>query len=237
MGFYDYRCMITRVSLLGVEAALFVLRRSGDRFVPVSLPLLGSYDRLGAVDAIHDDFTSRRLPGAFNELLRSGALIIDWKRIHEAPEPLQNAEAVAHLLDRNHVHGGTAITCEGAQISYALVSAHVTRGLFSTAASRSLLPHGSISGVVSELEPARTLYAASSATLIGFESVVGLLGMNAWLLEQGLLWEPPRDFGQHGDEEVHQYLAEASERFHGDMTIQAALRGYANDTGAGLPDK
>jgi hypothetical protein len=55
MGFYDCRCMITRISLRGARAVLvpiILLSQSENRYAPFGLGIKGTYNRLGSIDMI-----------------------------------------------------------------------------------------------------------------------------------------------------------------------------------------
>lgn len=231
MGFYDYRCMVTGVSLLGAKTALFILRRGPEGFEPVALPIFGSYDRGGGVDGIEDDFTSRRLPVVFNELVSAGGIVVDWERIGESPEPFRDAETLVRLLDRNCIEGDNeGITCEGAAISYSLVSAPIVRALFASPTAHHVAEPMTV--VVSALEPAPTLYPATSPDEV-MKATAALSRMRSWLRTRKLVWSPPSDPSQHDDEETGQYYADALKRFADDLVVLAGLRAYASLVGRG----
>lgn len=54
MGFYDCNCLITGVSLLYQNAALVILRRTGETFTPITLALHGDYNMQGTISADTD---------------------------------------------------------------------------------------------------------------------------------------------------------------------------------------
>lgn len=57
MGFYDFRCAVTGISLRGIDAVLVGLRPVGDRYRPLTLGIAGKYNRLGSIDRIEEDPT------------------------------------------------------------------------------------------------------------------------------------------------------------------------------------
>ena len=50
MGFYDFRCAVSGISLRGADAVLVVLEPDGDQYRPVTLGVTGCYDRLGSIE-------------------------------------------------------------------------------------------------------------------------------------------------------------------------------------------
>jgi len=55
VGFYDRRCMLTGLSLHGIDATLVPLLRLPDGYRPVALGIAGTYDRYAAFDGYARD--------------------------------------------------------------------------------------------------------------------------------------------------------------------------------------
>jgi hypothetical protein len=77
MGFYDYRCSLTGISLKTCDAVLLPLANEAGKFHPVTLGIKGCYNRLGSIDMIEENENTACILGFFLEGLESGEVGFD----------------------------------------------------------------------------------------------------------------------------------------------------------------
>ena len=135
MGFFECTCMLTRVSLIG-DATCVLLRLCDDGFAPITLPLTGEYNRLGAIDGVAENPNSQLIVDFFAEHLRTGRFVaVDETTVNEtvwpAPSPEYRSviDGLVGLVERNttvwHVlQMGTApmVAFDGDPIVLSLIS-------------------------------------------------------------------------------------------------------------------
>jgi hypothetical protein len=234
MGFYDYRCMVTGLSLLGERAALFLLERRGGGYFPCALPIVGSYDRLGCVDNIELGHNATHILASFGRDREPRLVTINWTALGEAPRNFSNFEDVAYVLDRGVIEVDDLVVCAGSALSYSLLHQGIAAALMSLPSHddlRKLDTAGLARVAFGEAEFPRVAYqplaSDRSPEEAGFrQELVGLIAMNQWLARNGIPWEPPSDPGQHGADEKRRFLAEAKDRFAKAAELTDALRDY-----------
>ena len=73
MGFFDFRCSISGLSLRAAHAVhVALIEAEPGRWLPLSLPITGSYDRLGSIDGFVPDFRSELFVRGFARMARAG---------------------------------------------------------------------------------------------------------------------------------------------------------------------
>src|SRR5262245_922761 len=126
MGFYDYRCGLTGVSLRGADAVLVPLLEDGGRLQLLAPGLKGNYNRLGAIDGIEDDAASAVLVEFFLGALRTGALVVDREYLQGYGHfPIEGLEQLIGALERNVTDHPRAAVLNGKSVKYALFSRRV----------------------------------------------------------------------------------------------------------------
>src|SRR5262245_61758488 len=103
MGFYDYRCMVTGVSLKGAKTALVLLDRAGKEHRPITLAITGQYNRLGSIDHIAEDDNARLVLAYFLARLDDGALAVNKAEL--GGEPIDGIERLLELVERGVTMG------------------------------------------------------------------------------------------------------------------------------------
>jgi hypothetical protein len=75
--------MLAGVSLIG-DATCVLLRLCDDGFAPITLPLTGEYNRLGAIDGVAENPNSQLIVDFFAEHLRTGRFVaVDETTVNE----------------------------------------------------------------------------------------------------------------------------------------------------------
>jgi hypothetical protein len=232
--------MLTGVSLLGDTAGFVPLLQSQERFSPVALPVWGSYDRLGAIDGVAEGPNSSRVLAGFQQLVAAGVVTVDRVRIDEPPLALETFDDLVRTFDRALISDPCALSCNGAVLSYALVSGSVFQSLLE------LAPDDPHDGTVEELarfalgdeDPARTIYLGlmDEPARIRYRfgsAFADFLAVQRWMETRRVEWRPPStDEGvTHSNADRRQFLADARQRFCEDHMVLAALGVYEVDAG------
>jgi hypothetical protein len=226
---YDYRCMVTGVSLKGADAALVLLEPVGDGFAPMAFAISGNYNRLGAIDGIDEDANTKLVLDFFLGRLAAGGLVIDDA---EAPDGVGDIETLLGVIERC-VTAGPDVVLNGKRVVYALVSLAIWNEIVRAAPPRStgqvlleeLFREGSVG---------REIYAGKWSGLS--RHLRELSALSRFLAENDIAWTPPDDPSQHYSDEMRQYLEEAQQRFQDTPQIIRGLRAYDNEVGDLLED-
>jgi hypothetical protein len=225
MGFYDYRCLASGVSLKGQPTAFVILEQGGDTFVPCSVPVVGAYDRLGAIDNVIADENSARLLRAFQATTAQIARI-DWEAIDLEPLPLSRFDDLARAFDRALIDGVSAIECDGTVLSYSLLHRDVLQTIVSDAVATDADDTTTLLQRVigTAAFPTRVYGAAAAANdVILRRELAELLQLNTWLAVHGIPWAPPSDPEQHFGSDTERFVREAEQRFANDPRLVATL--------------
>jgi hypothetical protein len=98
MGLFERRCMITGVATRFVSSAAVVpLLEVDGEYRPVALPIWGTYDGYGSLEAIELGPNAKWFQSAFVRLLAAEDIRVDWRRLLE--EPLVPATVMELLLE------------------------------------------------------------------------------------------------------------------------------------------
>jgi hypothetical protein len=237
MGFYDCRCMISGVSLKADDAVLICLLQTHNsnppEYVPVTLPMRGTYDRLGAIDEIQEDANTDLILRFFLKSLEVGEFVVDQEFLADKLVPGSNEfcypiRKIQHLViafERNVNEFPTFALWEGQPVMFALISQEVWDALV-----RSPVAKASENDIQAKFE--RTFANSALAQGIYNEHLTVVARHLAemsivtdFLVEQGIAWRPEEDARQHY-EEVRQFLTEARSTFQNTPAILAGLDAY-----------
>jgi hypothetical protein len=205
-------------------------------WVPASLPVRGSYNRLGTVDMIERDFQTDLLASGFERALAAGRVVLapgvlaDWQRPREsrtvANEPIDRVlEAVECATTQAH----NACMFDGRPLCHTLVQSAVydavVQATRDASASEeeldsllaSVLPGGAGAVLYEALaaSPAETRIAAARA-------LADLHSFSGWAAERGG-WTPGKSAGQHDDLDTIRGYQTALRRFESVAWMNAAL--------------
>jgi len=219
MGFYDYRCMVTGVSLKGAVAALVLLAPDGAKLRPIALPVFGEYNRLGAID-VKPDENSTAIWTFFSAEAVAGNVVgnengLDWA----------DCESLLGAIERGVTEADVYLTLAVEPISFALISQAIWRAIVSKTADDGVFrPHPTF---------ARIYAGASDACR---ENAVALAQVDTFLRTTGCDWTKPIDPGQHY-EEVRTFLDEAKRSFSQSPIILKGLADYEQEVAKLLADE
>jgi len=226
MGFYDCLCMITGVSLHGVDATAVVLRREDDTYRPITLGIAGTYDRYGSIDGIAEDTHTDLVLSYFRDRLRDGRFVVDTEYLKIEPdEPFTDIEELLWCFERNNLcfddFPGTPdhlAALDGAAVVSALIAQPVWDALAATATpAGGSAPAGDVYG---------DRWAEVSELARQFSAV------NEFVVANGLVWAPPAEPSQRyptgygGQYEMGEFLDEARRDYRDVPVVRAALDEY-----------
>jgi hypothetical protein len=231
MGLYDYRCMVSGVSLKGSDAALVLLEQAGAAFAPMALAITGNYNRLGAIDGIREDANTALVLDFFLAKLASGELVIDEG---EAPEGIGDIEALLQLIERCVTMDSSAAVLNGQRLLYALICRPVWGALVRAAPPTDTPAGALLQELFAEGSVGREIYKGSLSRLT--RQLKELAAVSRFLAQRGIAWKPPEDPEQHYSEEMCQFLAEAKRTFHDVPALLQGLRAYEKKAGDLLDD-
>ncbi|MEU4781825.1 hypothetical protein [Micromonospora sp. NPDC023633] len=230
MGFYDFNCAVTGVSLKGVDAVLVGLREAGGGLRPVTLGIAGHYNRLGSVDGIAEDLNTELVFRYFTDRAADGRFALDPAYADDLGNPPADLEALLNYLERNVSESSEqrpAAALDGRRVFSALVAAPVWAALAMRAATDD--PPEALFGRVFEGVPTATgIYGDRICELS--RHVRELHAVDSHLRACGRPWAPQPDDeigAQHYGQEMRGFLESARRDFGEDATIRAALDRYA----------
>jgi hypothetical protein len=238
MGFFECTCTLTGVSLIG-DATCVLLRLCDDGFAPITLPLTGDYNRLGAIDGVAENPNSQLIVDYFAEHLRTGRFVaVDETTVNEtvwpAPSPEYRSviDGLVGLVERNttvwHVlRMGNApmVAFDGDPIVLSLISQPVWDAIV----AGSTTPGGSLEALFDKVfhrdSIAQGIYHQHLPEVA--MQLRELAIVDAFLDTHGRSWTPPGDYGQHWREEILSYLERAREAYRDVPVVLDGLDGYA----------
>lgn len=125
MSSRDYRCALSGVSLLGAEAALVLLERADESWLPASLPLFGIYDGQGTLTEMVEGPNAELLVERLESAMAAGRLSIDFDALGIGAQDLQSLEMALGLVALSQVGGVDAVRFDERPLGFAVLSGHV----------------------------------------------------------------------------------------------------------------
>jgi hypothetical protein len=224
MGFYDYRCMLTGVSLQPERAVLVPLYESDGALAPIAFGIKGSYNRLGAIDRIEEDANTNAILEFFLGKLATREYVVDEEYLRgERAFPITNIEQLVSGFERNVTDHPRAALLHGLAVKYGLISRSVWQGVVDAA-----LPLPSDTNVLHKL------FADSAIAARIYRNGVDRLMTHANELSaimdlmrgRHLVWTAPSDPDQWYDREMLQFLNAARAAFSDCPPVLAGLNAY-----------
>ena len=225
----------------GTECAGVLLLLVDGIYQPVSLPLFGRYLGNGVLEEVVDGPNYDLVFQALSRLQQAGRFSVDWEALGTAEIALSNLEAFLEVLAVAAIHARAAVTVDGHQLSFALLSAHVAAALIAKE-PQSLdpqtkvedLPRAAFGGHRSPPVTAFTeeIYGAlnrqSPRLRCRFgQSFVGLIALQEAAIALGAQLAPPDDFPERDLAASRQALALFLDAVGEDEELVDALADYA----------
>ena len=224
MGFYDYRCMLTGVSLQGEHAVLVPLFEDGGALAPVAFGIKGSYNRLGAIDNILEDANTAAILKFFLGKLATREFVVDedYLRGHSA-FPITHIEQLLAGFERNVTEYPRAARLNDNPVLYGLISQSVWQAIAEAA-----LPFPSNRNVHQDLFAGSPIAAAIYGGRIGDLTTHAkeLAAVMALMSSRDIAWSAPQEHDQWYVREMIQFLSEARAAFGDCPAVLEGLRAY-----------
>ena len=238
MGFFECTCMLTGVSLIG-HATCVLLRLCDDGFAPITLPLTGEYNRLGAIDGVAENPNSQLIVDFLTEHLRTGRFVaVDETTVNEtvwpAPSPEYRSviDGLIALVERNTTVWHVLQMGNAPMVAFdgdAIVLSLISRPVWDAIVAGSTSPGGSLEALFEKVfhrdSIAQGIYHQHLPEVA--MQLRELAIVDAFLDTHGRSWTPPGDYGQHWREEILSYLARAREAYRDVPVVLDGLDGYA----------
>lgn len=235
MGFYDFRCAVTGVSLRGSDAVLVGLRPVDNGYRPVTLGIAGTYDRLGSIDGITEDLNTRLVLAYFRDRARSGEFVPDPDHAKDYGNPPHDIERLLRYFERNVSERGgffdenPAATLFGQRIFSALIAEPVWTALAAEFAPRDGTPDIWFQQIFGDSPVAEELYRDRIPEVAAH--IRELAAVDVFLATRGLAWTLPDEdeIGSQHFEEMRAFLDTARVAFGDVPAVLAALGEYAEE--------
>lgn len=227
MGFYDCRCMVTGVSLKGVDTVLIPLQQSANAYIPITLALKGNYNRLGAIDGVQKDANASLILKYFCDRLQDDEFVIHREYLQGfGYYPFRTIENLLSAFERNINDDPEAAVLRGKPVVFALICQVVWDAI-----ARALPVSESTSGIYrllfNDSPIAHGIYSESHASVS--EHLRELCAVDSYVSRRGLIWHPDEEPGQHYAEEMLEFLGDAREAFCDSTVVLEALDAYEEE--------
>jgi len=206
LGFFDFRCPISNLSLRAARAVhVPLIELTAGHWSPVGLPLVGTYDRLGSIDGFVADFRVELLVAGFARMAAAGRVeargcAAEFAEFTAAP----TAERLLRLFERTNTMR-VPFTLDGRPLRQVLIHAEVFADLAATARlpnapdAKQLaaqLARAPIAPQARELfEP--VVHADEDVRHDASVALTQLKDVTDWLAAHGKRWSPRAEFGQY----------------------------------------
>jgi hypothetical protein len=225
MGFYDYRCMISGVSLKGADAALVLLEEYRRAHRPIALAITGNYNRLGSIDGIDEDANTELVFGYFDERLKAGDLVVFEPELKHGG--WSGIEAMLAIVERNVTESPNTFLLAGRSVFFALICRAVWKAVVAAHPPKDEAASELFARLFEGVEVAERIYSGNLTRVR--KGLRELAAVNDFLAERGIRWKPPRDAGQHYDDDMRRYLGNARRKFHDCPEVLKGLREYEGE--------
>lgn len=220
MGLFDYRCMISGLSLSSSRTSLILLEKLGENYVPIAFPVYGQYNRLGSIDMILKDENANRILNFFQTKISSREVKVDWEEVYWEGAFLNKIETIEQLMasaERSVTMEYDCITFNGRRIVYALVDYSIWNEL-------TYFDYKNRESVLIQCDTWKEIYKEPISYHGNF--VFEFKNIQDFLTTHDIKWTPPNNPGQHSNEEVNIFLNEAKLKFNNEPLIMSGIGAY-----------
>jgi hypothetical protein len=223
MGYFDYRCMISGLSLRSSRTALVLLEKLDNNYVPIGFPIFGQYNRLGAIDMILEDENANHILNFFQSRIKSGDININWQDIYWQGEPLSEIGNIGQLLaavERGVTMQYDCVTFKGRRIIYSLIDYKIWDGLtFFEFENR-------MSGLVLS-DTWKEIYKQQIPFYGNY--IFEFKNVNDFLNKHNIKWVPPNNSGQYSEEEENDFLRQTKSKFIDEPLVMDGVSAYEKE--------
>ncbi|MGW0635087.1 hypothetical protein [Nocardia salmonicida] len=236
----DSNCLLTGISLRGIDVTAVVLRQHGDDYRPIAFGIRGSHNGFGGIEEVDADlnteliaryFVAKSSDGTFAAGDRSGAIDGSW------PAHDRTIEDFLATFDQTHLaifddFCTPHCTLDGDRIVFALIAQPIWDAIVDEVEGTESSEHtfGRLFGA----EPASSeIYRDRLPEFTA--ALAELATIDDFVHTHDLRWAPPPDqtqrytdsYGQHDKAEIEEFLRRAKNDYRDTQEIQAGLSVYA----------
>jgi len=210
VGFFDFRCPISGLSLRAADAALLgLIEVTPARWLPLTLPIVGSYDRLGSIDGFVPDFRSELLVSGFVRFARAGRVAApgspdEYLQFTRGP----TIERLLHLFERVNTMsqwGAVPFTLDGRPLRQVLIHAGIFAALAPPKRPARAPGYEELEEKLASAPVAAQARELFEEVIIGTDEVRSaasvalsqLTRVTRWLENHGKQWSPVVESGQY----------------------------------------
>lgn len=225
MGFYDCRCMISGISISGVDAATLVLLGQADgSYRPIAAGIAGDYSGYCAIECGTKDSHAIMVYAYFMDRLRDGRFVIRYSHIITDGTPPTDIDNLIWHIERNFLgflefaglpHVRIA-TLDGGLVVFALIAQPGWDAVTGGATVGQETVEALFSRLFGDASRAHELYQGRLAEVS--HHVAQLSAVDDFVRGRGLTWAPPAEPAQryptdmgalYASEEMRMFLGEA----------------------------
>jgi hypothetical protein len=225
VGFFDFRCPISGLSLRAARAVhVALVEVTPGRWSPLSLPLVGCYDRGGSVDGFVPDFRTELFVSGFARMARAGRADAEgepdeFARFSRAP----GIDQLLRLFERVNTMsqwGDVPFTLDGCPLRQVLIHAGVFAALAPAARPTRAPEYEQLEAQLAAAPVAPQARELFEAVIIAPDEVriaasvalAQLAAFTRWLEASGRQWSPASESGQFFASEDLEFAREARTR-------------------------
>lgn len=209
VGLFDFRCPITGLSLRASDAVhIALVAVTPERWAPLSLPIRGSYDRLGSIDFITPDGSTAQFVAGFARMVKAGRVVahgaLDELAVFARAPGLEALLKLFARVNTDSIWWPSPFTLDGRQMRQMLIHADAFEALAPEVPSRApeyeALEQQLLGAPIDPL--AREMF---EDVIIGDEALrlrasvalTRVAALDAWLAAHERAWAPGNETGQY----------------------------------------
>ncbi len=209
MGLFDFRCPISGLSLRAARAVhLALIEATPGAWRPLSLPLIGQYDRGGSIDGFRSDFRTDLLVAGFVRCIKAGRVVAtgapdEYAAFTRAP----GIERLLSLFERVNTMsqwGVLPFTLDGRRLRQVLIHADVFTALAPPSAQPEPPTYEELERQLARSPLAdqgreifeEVIIAPDAIRAAGASALAQLSRLDRWLSDNHKHWSPVAESGQ-----------------------------------------
>ncbi|NME68586.1 hypothetical protein [Flammeovirga aprica] len=213
MGFFDTRCMISGLSLKLSETVAVFLIQQGDILQPISLPIFGTYNRLGTIDCVEENINTVIVLNFFKSKIASGDIKVDWDEVDF--DQVDNIEQLFEIVERGVTQNYASVLFNNMKIGFALIDKFIWNSIITVQHKEEPFPfQGLMLDVYQQYNDLEELSRQ-------------FFYLEMFMKENQMSWSLPSDHEQHYDEEISEFLDLAYVKFMNNPVIMNGIESYS----------
>lgn len=223
MGLFDFRCPISGLSLRAANAVhIGLIEATAGRWLPLTLPLVGCYDRAGSIDGFTPDFRTALFVAGFAGFVRAGRVAAPGAREELADfTRAPTIERLLYLFERVNTMSPwrniVPFTLDGCSLRQVLIHAGVFAALAPATPQTRPPDYEQLEDQLARAPVAAQARELFEAVIIESDAVRGaasvalrqLTRLDRWLEQHRRAWSPDCESGQFYPDDDLKFAREA----------------------------